>query len=89
MIFWDVDTQVDFMSPAGKLYVPDAAAIVPALARLTDHAHRRGIRIVASADDHRPGHPELSDTPDFVSTFPDHCMHGTPGQAKIPETSAS
>jgi len=89
MIFWDVDTQVDFMSPAGKLYVPDAAAIVPALARLTRYAHDHGIRIVASADDHLPGHPELSDTPDFVSTFPDHCMRGTAGQRKIPETTLS
>jgi hypothetical protein len=23
-IFWDVDTQVDFMEPSGKLYVPGA-----------------------------------------------------------------
>ena len=28
-IFWDVDTQVDFMLPTGKLYVPGAEQIVP------------------------------------------------------------
>ena len=86
VIFWDVDTQVDFMRPEGKLYVPDAATLVPNLKALTDHAHAEAIRIVASADDHVGGHRELSATPDFGATFPDHCLRGTPGQAKIPET---
>lgn len=86
LIFWDVDTQVDFMKSDGKLYVPDSEAIIPTLRQLTDHAHDRGIRIIASADDHLPGHRELSDTPDFRETFPEHCMRGTPGQQKIPET---
>ena len=86
VIFWDVDTQYDFMHADGKLYVPDAERIIDNLGRLTDYAHRHGIRIVASADDHAPGHPELSDTPNWTTTFPPHCMRGTPGQRKIPET---
>lgn len=86
VIFWDVDTQVDFMHADGKLYVPDAETIIPSLQRLTDYAHTHGIRIVASADDHVPGHRELSDTPDWKQTFPPHCMRGTPGQRKIAET---
>ena len=86
VVFWDVDTQHDFMKADGKLYVPGAETIIPNLKRLTDYAHEHGIRIVASADDHVPGHRELSDTPDFRQTFPPHCMRGTPGQAKIPET---
>jgi nicotinamidase/pyrazinamidase len=85
-IFWDVDTQYDFMRADGKLYVPEAEAIIPSLMRLTDYAHQHGIRIVASADDHVPGHRELSDKPDRRETFPEHCMRGTRGQAKIPET---
>ena len=85
-IFWDVDTQVDFMKSDGRLYVPDSEAIIPVLQRLTDHAHTHRIRIVASSDDHVPGHRELSDTPDWKTTFPEHCMRGTPGQLKIPET---
>ena len=60
-IFWDVDTQRDFMDADGKLYVPDAEAIKGNLDRLTRYAHVRGIRIVATADDHVPGHRELSD----------------------------
>jgi len=86
VIFWDVDTQVDFMKADGKLYVPDAEHIIPNLKRLTDYAHGHGIRIVASADDHVPGHRELSDQPNFKDTFPLHCMRGTPGQKKIAET---
>jgi nicotinamidase/pyrazinamidase len=86
VVYWDVDTQVDFMHANGKLYVPEAESLVPNLRRLTDHAHGRGIRIVASADDHVAGHRELSAAPDFRETFPEHCMRGTRGQAKIPET---
>jgi nicotinamidase/pyrazinamidase len=86
VLFWDVDTQYDFIHPDGKLYVPRAEAILPRLKALTDFAHARGIRIIASADDHQLGHRELSDTPDFETSYPPHCMHGTPGQAKVPET---
>ena len=86
VIFWDVDTQYDFMKADGKLYVPDAEHIIPNLKRLTDYAHGHGIRVVASADDHAPGHRELSQSPNFKDTFPPHCMHDTTGQKKIPET---
>src|SRR2546428_6276982 len=30
--------------------------------------------------------PELSGHPDWQSTLPPHCLRGTPGQRKIPET---
>lgn len=86
VVFWDVDTQHDFMRADGKLYVPGAESIIANLKRLTDYAHAKGIRVVASADDHVSGHRELSAAPDFQETFPEHCMRGTPGQAKIPET---
>lgn len=85
-IFWDVDTQHDFMRSSGKLYVPGSEAIIPALRQLTEYAHARGVRIIASADDHLPGHRELSATPDWRETFPEHCMRGTAGQQKIEET---
>ncbi|HEX6534869.1 MAG TPA: isochorismatase family cysteine hydrolase [Gemmatimonadaceae bacterium] len=86
LLFWDVDTQHDFMHAEGKLYVPGAEEIRPHLARLTAYAHEREVHIVASADDHEPGHRELSATPDFRETFPEHCMRGTPGAEKIEET---
>jgi len=86
VIFWDVDTQYDFMKADGKLYVPDAEQIIPNLKRLTDYAHQHGIRIVADADDHDRDQPEISDQPNWKTTFPPHCMRGTPGQERIPET---
>jgi len=85
-ILWDVDTQVDFVLPDGKLAVPDAVAVVPAMARLVEWARTHGITHVASADDHELTDPEISATPDFVSTYPPHCLRGTRGAQRIPET---
>jgi nicotinamidase/pyrazinamidase len=33
-VFVDVDTQIDFLFPAGALYVPGAERLLPAIARL-------------------------------------------------------
>jgi nicotinamidase/pyrazinamidase len=85
-ILWDVDTQVDFMEPAGKLYVPEAEQVAPAMARLVAAARAAGLVHVASADDHELTDPELSDEPDFRNTYPPHCLRGTPGAEKIAET---
>ena len=43
VIFWDVDTQYDFMKADGKLYVPDAEQLIPNLRKLTDYAHGHGV----------------------------------------------
>jgi nicotinamidase/pyrazinamidase len=86
MIFWDVDTQYDFMFSDGKLYVPGAEEILPQLARLTRHAHVHGIRVIASVDHHSLSDPEISSQPDFDDTYPPHCLSGTPGAAKVDAT---
>ncbi len=86
LIFWDVDTLYDFMRADGRLYVPGSEEITPALQALTDFAHEHRIPIVASADNHEPSDPEISQAPDWKTTFPPHCMRGTPGQRKIAET---
>jgi len=85
-ILWDVDTQFDFMLPDGKLYVPGAEETVPAMKRLVDAARVAGIVHVASADDHELTDAEISAEPDFVTTYPPHCLRGTRGARKIPET---
>ncbi len=85
-ILWDVDTQVDFMLPHGKLYVPGAERTAPAMRRLVDAARAAGVVHVASADDHELTDPEISDEPDFVNTYPPHCLRGTTGAEKIAET---
>jgi nicotinamidase/pyrazinamidase len=85
-ILWDVDTQVDFMLPQGKLYVPGAEETAPAMKRLVDAARAAGITHVASADDHELTDPEIADEPDFTNTFPPHCLRGTRGAERVPET---
>lgn len=82
MIFWDVDTQRDFMEPQGKLYVPGAETIVPNLERLTAWAQQNRILVVASMDAHQPGDEEFRH-------YPPHCLAGTRGQEKIPATRLS
>ena len=78
-VFWDEDTQVDFLHPGGRLYVPGAEAILPNLKRLTDWAVKHRILIVATTDAHPP------DSAEFAH-WPPHCLVGTPGQKKVPET---
>jgi nicotinamidase/pyrazinamidase len=85
-ILWDVDTQVDFMEPSGKLYVPGARDVTPAMELLVDAARAARIPHVASADDHELTDPELSSSPDFQNTYPPHCLRGTRGAEKILET---
>ena len=85
-ILWDVDTQVDFMLPDGKLYVPGAEETIPAMKRLVEAARSAGVVHVASADDHELTDPEISDHPDFQNTYPPHCLRGTRGAQRIPET---
>jgi len=79
VVFWDVDTQVDFMLPGGKLYVPGAEKIIPNLKRLVDVTRQKRVLLVSSADAHLPDDEEFKD-------FPPHCVQGTSGQKKIPET---
>ncbi|MCL5035397.1 MAG: isochorismatase family protein [Bacteroidetes bacterium] len=86
LIFWDVDTQYDFMMPDGKLYVPGAESLIPNLTELTAFAHSNGIQICGSVDYHVLGDPEISDKPDYHNTFPPHCLQGTPGQGKVQAT---
>ena len=85
-IFWNVDTQYDFMKPDGKLSVPGATAIEGNLEYLTKIAAARGITVVNTADYHIPKSKELSDNPDFKITFPPHCMAGTEGAEFIEAT---
>src|SRR2546428_6137050 len=84
-VFHDGDTQRDFLEPAGALYVPAAAPIIPNLVRLTRLA-RTGtphIRVIGTVCRHFPGDAEL--TPNG-GPYPPHCMDGTSGQRKIDAT---
>ena len=77
LVFFDIDTQVDFMDPAGRLYVPGAEKLVPNLVRLMDWARENEIPVVSTADAHAPDDPEFK-------IWPPHCVEGSPGQRRIP-----
>ncbi len=79
LVFFDVDTQVDFMRPTGRLYVPGAEDLVPNLRRLMDWARAHDVPVLSSADAHQPDDPEFK-------IWPPHCVIGTAGQQRIPET---
>ncbi len=85
-VLWDVDTQVDFVRAEGKLAVPDAESALPAMARLVAAARAAGVPHVASADDHELTDDEISAEPDYRETYPPHCLRGTRGAEKVPET---
>ncbi len=85
-VFWNVDTQFDFMRKKGKLYVPDAEKIEPALRKLTGLAASYGLIVINTADSHDKDSHELSATPNFTTTFPEHCMYGTSGADFVPAT---
>lgn len=87
LLFWDVDTQFDFIDPQGKFYVPRAETLETNLERLTGFARELEIPLLASADDHRLTDDEIeAESPDGETTFPPHCMHGTPGAERVEAT---
>lgn len=80
VVFVDIDTQRDFLDPDGALYIAGSTAIRPELARLSKIARERRIPVVASACAHQPEDFE-------IEPFPPHCVVGSKGQERIPETS--
>jgi len=78
----DVDTQVDFALPTGSLYAPGAADLIPLWKELTEFGQADHLPMVATMDCHIPDDPEFA-------LYPPHCVVGTPGQQKLPETLAA
>ena len=78
IIFWEVDTQRDFMLPGGKLYVPGAEMRIPNMRRLVDAARAGRVLLVSDACVHAPDDPEFAQ-------FPPHCVRGTQGAEIVPE----
>jgi nicotinamidase/pyrazinamidase len=70
-VFFDVDTQIDFVYPAGALYVPGAEHILPVVAEL----NRRSPLVISTMDAHSEDDAEFQ-------IYPHHCVVGTTGQHK-------
>ena len=84
-LFWIVDVQHDFMDRDGKLYVEGAEDIKGNLSKVKSLIDKHNINTVHTMDWHYYDSAELSETPDFINTFPEHCMAGTRGADIIPE----
>jgi nicotinamidase/pyrazinamidase len=70
-VFFDIDTQIDFVYPAGALYVPGAEYILPVVAELNSRAPL----VISTMDAHTENDPEFR-------IYPHHCVVGTAGQHK-------
>jgi len=70
-VFFDIDTQIDFVDPAGALHVPGAEHIVPIVGEL----NRRAPLVISTMDAHSIDDPEFQ-------LYPPHCILGTSGQHK-------
>ncbi|MDQ6679265.1 MAG: cysteine hydrolase [Acidobacteriota bacterium] len=74
-VFFDIDTQNDFVLPAGSLYAPGAERIIPAIAALNRYAADHGIPLISTMCSHAENDPEFRD-------WPAHCVRDTAGQRK-------
>jgi nicotinamidase/pyrazinamidase len=82
-LFWDVHTQVDFMEPEGKLYVPHAMKIIPVVNSVRRFVFEHDFSLLASTDWHTRTDREISPEPDFKETYPEHCIAGSPGAERV------
>jgi nicotinamidase/pyrazinamidase len=73
--FFDIDTQIDFVFPAGALYGPGAEGVIPAVVRLNRYAAEHGIPVISTMC----AHPENSLE---FGTWRPHCVVDTFGQRK-------
>jgi nicotinamidase/pyrazinamidase len=87
-VLWVVDIQNDFMLKSGELHVPEAETIIPNVEAVINWARKNNIKVVFTADWHYPDSEEISHEPDYIETFPEHCMAETEG-AKIINNLAS
>jgi len=78
-VFFDIDTQLDFVTPSGALYVPKAERILPTVRALNRYAAAEGIPVISTTDAHAENDPE------FTQWTP-HCIAGTLGQHKAEAT---
>jgi nicotinamidase/pyrazinamidase len=78
-----VDVQVDFVE-GGSLGVKNGLQIAAMIARHVRHFKSEYQFVVASRDYHESAPDHISDHPDYINTWPPHCMVGTPGASFVP-----
>ncbi|RUP31390.1 MULTISPECIES: nicotinamidase [Mycolicibacterium] len=81
-----VDVQNDFCE-GGSLAVSGGGAVARAITGLL--ARREYDHVVATADHHIDPGAHFSEQPDFLTSWPPHCVAGTPGAQFHPELDVS
>lgn len=81
-----VDVQNDFCE-GGSLAVSGGGEVARAITGLL--ARREYDHVVATADHHIDPGAHFSDQPDFLTSWPPHCVAGTPGAQFHPELDVS
>ena len=81
-----VDVQNDFCE-GGSLAVSGGGKVARAITGLL--ARREYDHVVATADHHIDPGAHFSDQPDFLTSWPPHCVAGTPGAQFHPELDVS
>jgi nicotinamidase/pyrazinamidase len=76
MIFFDIDTQYDFLDREGALFVTDSESIFGNLERLLRFAGEKQITTISTRCAHQPGDAEFE-------IFPPHCIEGTRGAGRV------
>ncbi|HXF25942.1 MAG TPA: isochorismatase family cysteine hydrolase [Bryobacteraceae bacterium] len=79
IVFFDIDTQIDFVYPAGALYTPGAERTLPAVAALNRYAAGHAIPLISTMDAHAEDDAEFQQ-------WPHHCVVETVGQRKPANT---
>ncbi|MDN3936424.1 isochorismatase family protein [Arthrobacter sp. YD4] len=79
-----VDVQNDFCE-GGSLAVEGGAALAAEISEYVDAHHGQFDHVVATQDWHVDPGAHFSDTPDFVESWPRHCVAGTRGAELHPD----
>jgi len=79
IVFFDIDTQFDFLSLSGALHVKNSNSVVKNAEKLTRLARENNIPVISSQDTHHKNDIEFK-------TFPAHCIKGTKGHRKLKQT---
>jgi nicotinamidase/pyrazinamidase len=83
-----VDVQNDFCE-GGSLAVAGGASVAAAISRYVAAPDEPYAHVVATRDHHVDPGAHFSDVPDFVDSWPAHCVVGTPGAELHPNLDRS
>lgn len=89
LVFFDVDTQRDFLYKDGALYIEGSESILNNLEDLNFYAIRKEIPIIKTMDLHFADaeHSEIEQELEINGgIFPNHCMYNTEGARAVEET---